>query len=333
MKMKIQLFAIVAVLLVALSGCKKTEPVQLPEEQEVTPPPPQEEPEKVPIGNWEKPYDNKPRGNRGEPQPGDDRVISIPDPAFEEFLAAFDSDKTINGQILYGDIRGIDSLFISAGRVSQFSSLIFSRLTAIDLTGIEHFTNLRWLIVDTAKMPELDLSQNTNLEYLDCSGFVNGETYYRSLRKLKLPASDKLKTLVCDFTFLEELSLEGLPNLESLSFSISEKLQNVKVDKNPNLTRLSGERQAPPMDLTHNRKLQYLTGMVWITQQTLKDKPELLYVDAGTDAGELYFCENPKLTYLRVGGSKLAKVIVPAGTSKDKISVQSLLDVTVSRCQ
>lgn len=333
-----QLFILSFVLTCTLWGCKKTDPFQNTNDQEISEdqeekedPADDEEP-----GKSEDPLTGDDPGDTDEPPVADGLVVSIPDPVFEGALAAYDSDKTINGQILYNDIKDIESLIIRSSRNHTMSSgPKDTTMSARDLTGIGYFTNLKYLTVDTSRMPALDLTQNKNLEHLDCSGFYMTEAYHRSLKELKLSPGNKLKTLVCDYTWLEELPVEGFPNLERLSFMTSEKLMNVKVDKNPHLTALSGNRQAPPMDLSHNPKLQYLSGMLKIDQQALKDKPELLVVNASTPDGveELNFCENPKITTLSVGGMSLARVIVPTGIAEEKVRVESREDVRVSRCR
>lgn len=332
-----QLLIAIFVLTGALLGCKKTDPLRNVDDQEIIDGLGEDD-DREPnedIGNVDDQENGEgPEGEDG-PAEGDDRVISIPDPVFEKALAAYDSDKTINGQVLYGDIKNIDSLFIRSMNINPFGGTRDTTMSASNLTGIEHFTNLRSLTVDTAKMPELDLTGNTKLEYLDCSGYYKSEVYYRSLKKLTLPPSDRLKTLFCNYTWLEELPVEGFPNLEHLSFMTSEKLKGVKVDKNPNLISLSGNMQAPPMDLSHNGKLKYLSGMVKINQQTLKGKPELLVVSVTTPDGveELNFCDNPKVRDVSVASNTLTRVIVPTGIRNENVSVQTLTAATIRRCE
>lgn len=263
------------------------------------------------------------------------RIVAIPDPIFEKYLAAFDSDSTINGQILYEDIKDIESLYISAGTTNPFGGARDTSMSASSLSGIEHFTNLKFLTVETSKISVLDLIQNKNLEYVDCSGYYKSQIYYRGLKELKIFASDKLKTLVCNYTLLEDLEVEGFSNLERLSFMNSEKLRDVKVNKNLNLISLSGNMQASAMDLSRNEKLQHLTGMVQINQQTLKNKPELSLVDVTTrdNVEELSFCENPKIKNLRVTSSKLSRLTIPTGITESGLSIHSSKDIAVSRCK
>lgn len=338
MQMIRQLFILFFVLTCTLWGCKKADPLRDPDDQEISKDPDDNE---NPEGNegpgkGEDPLLGEDPGNTDEPPGGDDLIVNIPDPIFERTLAAYDSDKTINGQILYGDIKDIESLIIRSSRNHIMSSgPKDTTMSARDLTGIGYFTNLKSLIVDTSRMPALDLTQNKKLEYLDCSGYYMIEAYHRSLKELKLSPSNKLKTLVCDYTWLEELPVEGFPNLEHLSFMTSEKLMNVKVDKNPHLTALSGNRQAPPMDLSHNQKLKYLSGMLKIDQQALKNKRELLVVNVTTPDGveELNFCDNPKVRDLSVASNTLARVIVPSGIKNESVNVLSLIKPTISRCR
>lgn len=100
------------------------------------------------------------------------------------------------------------------------------------------------------------------------------EVYYRSLKELRLSSSDKFKTLICDYTLLEKLPVEGFSNLE----------------------RYVG-----------------------------------VSVNNGVD--ELNFCQNPKITDLRVTSKNLTRVTVPSGIRSENIKVQSLANVVVNRCQ
>lgn len=137
--------------------------------------------------------------------------VRIPDSYFESRLVQFgvDSDKIIDGKISRSDAEKTDTLIVSGGYGSFIKSL----------KGIESFKNLvalecRWNELDT-----LDLSQNTKLEYLDCSGMNGGVAFaqydtYNVRRYIYLPKS--LKVLDAYLTSFTNLNSQDLTNLEFL---------------------------------------------------------------------------------------------------------------------
>lgn len=138
----------------------------------------------------------------------DNKIIMIPDEFFERSLSKYDSDKQINGQILYSDIKNIDTLkFVNSGQAP------------LTLSGIEYFTNLKFLQVYTVRMTTLDLSHNTSIRYLDCSGdnvpAVGG--ILRSLKVLNLGNNKVIETLITNYTYLKSFSIKEYPTIKNKS--------------------------------------------------------------------------------------------------------------------
>lgn len=77
-----------------------------------------------------------------------------------------------------------------------------------DLDGIEVFKNLKVLLVCDNELESLDLSHNTKLRFVDCSG--------NYLEDLDLPKTDKLTTLWAYDNRLDELDVSGVPELDDL---------------------------------------------------------------------------------------------------------------------
>lgn len=77
-----------------------------------------------------------------------------------------------------------------------------------DLDGIEVFKNLKVLLVCDNELESLDLSHNTKLRFVDCSG--------NYLEDLELPHTDKLTTLWTYNNRLDELDVSGVPELDDL---------------------------------------------------------------------------------------------------------------------
>lgn len=77
-----------------------------------------------------------------------------------------------------------------------------------DLDGIEVFKNLKVLLVCDNELESLDLSQNTKLRFVDCSG--------NYLEDLELPETEKLTTLWAYDNRLDELDVSCVPELDDL---------------------------------------------------------------------------------------------------------------------
>ena len=82
----------------------------------------------------------------------------------------------------------------------------------ISLKGIEYFTALEKLVCDDNCVTTLDLTRNTELEYLDLS--VTG----RLNINLDLSNCRKLKVLACEESSLTGVKIANLPNLEVADF-------------------------------------------------------------------------------------------------------------------
>lgn len=166
-------------------------------------------------------------------QSGDEAALSetirFNDPRFEDYVVAnYDLD---------GDGK------ISKGEALELVSLNVSRLSITDLTGLEWFKNLTVLNVAKNNMTELDLSQLTALEELNCSecskitaldlkankALESLNCYQTGLTRLDLSENRALVSLNCSSTRITVLDLSNNTELLELSCSTSQKLQSLKV--------------------------------------------------------------------------------------------------------
>ena len=148
----------------------------------------------------------------------------IPDANFEQALIdqGIDKDFNVNGQVANSDIRNILELNLDYIEIN-------------DLTGIEGFQRLLNLNVNGCQISNLDVTKNTELEYLDCSENL--------FNKLDLSNNKKLKTLVCGGmpimgSGLNELILDGAISLEYIYLGYNPGLGQLDVSSNLNLTDL-----------------------------------------------------------------------------------------------
>ena len=184
-------------------------------------------------------------------------------------------------------------------------------LPELDVSQNTELTELR---CEYNSLTELDISQNTKLTYLNCNRnsltkldvSLNTELtvlwcQYTSLTELDVSQNTKLTTLVCGNNPLTELDVSKNTKLTTLSCS-GNQLTELDVSKNTKLTKLScGFNQLTELDVSQNTKLTQLL----CTSNSL----ESLDVSANTALTELW-CENNSLTSLDVSqNTKLTRLL------------------------
>ena len=165
------------------------------------------------------------------------QYTSIPDSIFEQRLIDWGYDTIQDGQVLTLSIVNIDSLTFN---VPTFWTVPMTNHQIKDFTGIEDFVSLTFLDCSLNAMDSLDLSQNTALSYLECTGYFLGFTssYGGELKSLKLGQNTSLTYLNC---------------------SMQTQLSNLDVSQNTALTHLECfHNNLIHLDLTQNTGLTYL---------------------------------------------------------------------------
>lgn len=195
---------------------------------------------------------------------GRSQTTNIPDPVFEQLLIQAGLDGyPLNGSIATASIDTVTSLNLYTSS---------SSINVTDLTGIEAFTALTYLMVNYAELTELDLSENFALEevhafgndianvvlpasetlaFLDVSsnpligldvsqnpGLISLVCYYLELNELDVTSNEALKSLSCSFNQLTELDLSQNPNLEMLYCAMNS-LTMLDLSQNLNLEDLN----------------------------------------------------------------------------------------------
>jgi ELWxxDGT repeat protein len=142
-------------------------------------------------------------------------LVTIPDPNFEQALInlGIDKDAVVNASILRSDAEAIIDLDLNNKNISS-------------LSGIEHFTNLRYLYCNNNLLTELNLGNNPNLINLHC-----GENTITAIDVSKYP---NLASLQIYLNKLTTLDVSNNPNLEELLCS-SNKLTSMDVSGNSKL--------------------------------------------------------------------------------------------------
>ncbi len=163
-----------------------------------------------------------------------------------------------------------------------------------NLVGLKYFPNLQELYCFNNDMNELNLSENPELTYLDCS--------QNNLRNtLDLSKNRKLKTLICRNNKIETLNLENNVALEKLEFT-NNRVKNIDLSRNTNLIELVCENNnLESLDLINNKKLKILNFKLnGIKNPDLSSNLELseLNCQQNWNLGKLDLSSNKKLTKL-----------------------------------
>ena len=165
----------------------------------------------------------------------------IPDSAFEQRLIDYGYDTIHDGKVLTFNISSLDSLDVST------PPNMFSPPKIYDLTGIESFTNLRFLNCGFNELSNLDLSQNSLLNNLMC-GFNN-------IQNLILDQNINLEKLMCSHNPISNIDLTQNINLKTLNCAVMS-INELDVSQNLNLDTIHcGYNQISNLDLSNNQSL------------------------------------------------------------------------------
>lgn len=169
-------------------------------------------------------------------------AVVFPDPKFQAALLESGVDADGDGQISTEEAGSIRALSLGPSGIS-------------DLTGIEAFVNLDSLAVKVNPLAPPDLSSNKALQHLGLSGC--------GLKELDITKNSALRSLDCTGntglnSYLKTLDLSGNPELEELIVPGNE-LTELKLSANPKLQKLECSRnRLPELDLTQNLLLTEL---------------------------------------------------------------------------
>lgn len=234
-------------------------------------------------------FTNLPFGSGIVHAEGEDDVKIIfdnfPDAKFREYIND-NIDKDGSGSLSKAEREAVTE--IKVGR-TEYNDTQYD-----NLVGLKYFPNLQTLICFDNDMDELNLSENTELTYLDCS--------QNNLRNtLDLSKNKKLKTLICRNNKIETLNLENNAALEKLEFT-NNRVKNIDLSKNTNLIELVCENNnLESLDLINNKKLKILNFKLnGIKNPDLSSNLELseLNCQQNWNLGKLDLSSNKKLTKL-----------------------------------
>jgi len=183
----------------------------------------------------------------------------IPDDNFLQTLKdrGYDTDN-VDNYIRTSNIKNITSLDVGNSNIS-------------DLTGIEDFTSLLYLICSGNHIKSLDLSLNTSLWSLDCSqneltylDVTNCKSLYllqcsrNELISLDVTRNTSLNRLYCGVNMLTQLDVTNNSSLTGF-WCEQNQLTSLDVSKNPQLQDLEFDNNnISNIDLAHNLEIAIL---------------------------------------------------------------------------
>lgn len=225
------------------------------------------------------------------------QVVRIPDATLRGRLLSLGVDSNNDGAIQPSEAREIEILDLKG-------------LGIIDATGLNAFTNLRVLDLESNKLERVDVGALTKLERLNIRRNQLGSL---DVSRLKV-----LKNLDIRVNRLMELSVRDLPALEVLSLVQNESLSNLTLANLPSLKELFvSHTQVAAVDLRPFRKLDTFEAFNSALQKVeLGDNPMLsamVLTNSGVESLDLHGLKSLKI--LRAGGCQKLRQINTAGAS------------------
>ncbi|MDA0980346.1 MAG: hypothetical protein O2852_03200 [Bacteroidetes bacterium] len=202
----------------------------------------------------------------------------VPDDSFEQYLIWLELDDVLDDSVLTDNIVDVQTLQMG------YSSIH-------DLTGLEGFLSLDTLSLSELQDSDisyLDMSVVPWLKYLDCYN-QNGQ-----IDSINLSQNTDLQFLDASGNTITDIDLSNNPMLEYLTFNFNQ-LSEIDLSNNSLLKDLwINNNNLTSLDLTVNDSLISLRcSLNDITELDLSNKPNL----------ELVFCEDNNISVLDVNNS------------------------------
>lgn len=185
-------------------------------------------------------------------------TIAIADIGLEECLIDLGIDSNgLNGNILVSDTEYVVNLNINDPITNKLLPNVHSKVK--DLSGLEHFPNLKRIDCYGNNITKIDLSKSTSITFLNCND--------NQIEALDLSNNKQLNYVSCDNNKLRSLILGENSSLESLYCSAN-KLTSLDVKDCTNLESF---------DATGNK-----INTIVVNNKQLTNTPEGWYKDANT---------------------------------------------------
>lgn len=220
----------------------------------------------------------------------------VPDNNFEYALIDLGYDDVLDDYVVTSNISGVTSLDLYLRGVS-------------DLTGIEGFTDLKFLNCHDNSLTNVDLSQNIYLEELWIAR--------NFLTQLNLSKNSELLRLICPQNRLTRLDVSQNLKLTYLNCIVNQ-FTSLDVTQNLKLTYLNcHSNNLTSLDVTQNKELVQLNCVNnQLTDLDLSGNPDLIALNCRMNQiKRLDASKNPNLTEFLCDGNKLISLNMKNGNN------------------
>lgn len=241
---------------------------------------------------------------------------NFPDAEFRNWVINW-----LDNEYSYGDVIDFDANISPVARIESSGIK--------DLTGIEHFVNLKELSIKISGYKDLDVSQLLNLEKLT----VDKET---NVSSVTFGEQHVLKNVSIMNSNLSKIDVSSLSHLETLNLMGSSILSEVTLGQKDYLTELSLTGtiiKGLDASASPNLKQLELEGVASLATLSLEDNTKIeRLILSGTSLEELNVANATNLTHLDVSNTKITDLDVQATTKLTYLNVSKTplkeLDVT-----
>jgi len=239
----------------------------------------------------------------------------VPDDSFEQYLIWLGMDEILDDSVLTANIVDVQSLHLGYSSIHDLTGL--EGFLSLDTLSISELQNSDISYLDMSFVPwlkyldcynqngqidSINLSQNTDLQFLDASG--------NSISVLDLSNNTMLEYLTCNFNQISDIDLSNNLLLKDLWINHNN-LSNLDLALNDSLIslRCSGN-SITELDLSHKPNLE----LVFCEDNNLSvlelyNAPELVRVwCTGNHIAELDVLNKPNLEQLMAGNNLLSSL-------------------------
>jgi len=246
------------------------------------------------------------------PMIGFGQNVNIPDANFKAYLVGNNAINT-NGD---SEIQGSEANSFNG-------SIICDNMNILDLTGIEAFTALTELYCSYNQITSIDVSANTALIKLHCSGNF---PYGNPTSNLDVSSNTALTELDCSENDLPTLDLSQNTSLIYLNCS-SNDLPTLDLSQNTSLTYLDCSRSLvlTVLDVSANTAIEYLDCHDnLLNSLDVSNKPSLIYLYCNDNQiTALDVSQSSDLIELNCNGNQLTNLDVKNGNNTNFIFFKS----------
>ncbi|PKV48225.1 hypothetical protein ATE84_0218 [Aquimarina sp. MAR_2010_214] len=224
-------------------------------------------------------------------------------------------DANFKNALLASSINTNNDVNISKQEAEKALSIKAVNKNIENLTGIEHFINLKYLTIPKNKVTSLNLTKNTKLQYLDVS--------QNQLTSLNISTCTQLERLDANSNQLAQLDVSK--NLELFELKIyNNRFKRINIDSNTKLSILHAwSNQLEELNTTKNLNLTRL--YVWGNKLTRLDVSKNTKLDELNIGNNLLTTidasKNTMLTHLDVRESLLISLKLPVSSTLRYITV------------